>query len=374
MEHLDEGTIHAWIDGALDATQSREIDAHVAQCATCSAAVAEARGLIAASSRILTALDDVPAGVVPKRAPAVAPAVSTTARRRRIAAWVPALAAAALVVAVGLQVTGRPSEVATAGDGAQDSAVRAGAQAQLVKQVADSAVREQTAANASPRLVDLGGIAGGRAAGPVASPAPAPARAQDVAAGAAATQRRAAPPSAPSAPPASRLDEVVVTSRSDVAAAKSVAAEVGAVAADSARMKLESANALARDMSTGVVAGCYVLSEEAKRAPTAIAGGAVAPRERTQTLADARSRAPAAAAAPAPTAAAGFAQRVAPAIVRLDTIAQPSGMRVLTGRGDTLVGWWTRLGSDSARVRLQSGLVFTVEARNRVSCVEPPRQ
>ena len=45
MNHLDDGTIHAWLDGALSAEQSRGIEAHVAACATCSAAVAEARGL-----------------------------------------------------------------------------------------------------------------------------------------------------------------------------------------------------------------------------------------------------------------------------------------------------------------------------------------
>ncbi|HEU5185709.1 MAG TPA: zf-HC2 domain-containing protein, partial [Gemmatimonadaceae bacterium] len=60
MQHLDEGTIHAWLDGALGADEAARVDAHVASCARCADAVAEARGLIAASSRILTALDQVP--------------------------------------------------------------------------------------------------------------------------------------------------------------------------------------------------------------------------------------------------------------------------------------------------------------------------
>jgi hypothetical protein len=60
MWHLDEGTIHAWLDGALSADESRRVEAHVGSCTGCADAVAEARGLIAASSRILTALDDVP--------------------------------------------------------------------------------------------------------------------------------------------------------------------------------------------------------------------------------------------------------------------------------------------------------------------------
>ena len=62
MEHLEEGTIHAWLDGELADDKGREIERHIAECATCSAAVAEARGFIAMSSRVLTSLDDVPSG------------------------------------------------------------------------------------------------------------------------------------------------------------------------------------------------------------------------------------------------------------------------------------------------------------------------
>lgn len=65
MEHLDEGTAHAWLDGALDADEAGRVEAHVAACAACAAVVAEARGLIAGASRVLSALDTVPGGVVP---------------------------------------------------------------------------------------------------------------------------------------------------------------------------------------------------------------------------------------------------------------------------------------------------------------------
>ncbi len=61
MQHLDEGTVHAWLDGALTPNEASAADAHVDACEHCARAVAEARGLIAASSRILAALDDVPA-------------------------------------------------------------------------------------------------------------------------------------------------------------------------------------------------------------------------------------------------------------------------------------------------------------------------
>lgn len=68
MQHPDQGTIHAWLDGALQQEEGAALEAHVASCAECQAAVAEARGLIAASSRIVSALDIVPAGVIPARA------------------------------------------------------------------------------------------------------------------------------------------------------------------------------------------------------------------------------------------------------------------------------------------------------------------
>jgi hypothetical protein len=69
MQHPDEGLIHTWLDDELPDEQAASFEAHIADCAECSAKVAEARGLIAASSRIVTALDLVPAGVIPAAAP-----------------------------------------------------------------------------------------------------------------------------------------------------------------------------------------------------------------------------------------------------------------------------------------------------------------
>lgn len=65
MQHPDEGMIHSWLDGVLPAEEAAGLESHVATCQSCAATVAEARGFIAASSRILTALDDVPRGVIP---------------------------------------------------------------------------------------------------------------------------------------------------------------------------------------------------------------------------------------------------------------------------------------------------------------------
>jgi len=121
MQHLDEGTIHAWLDGQLPRDEALEVEAHVAECRQCADAVAEARGLIAASSRILTALDSVPREVVPKqpsfraaeeaaRAQAIADAAAdalvplgpvTRRAHRRWFNGASLAAAAAIVVAIG---------------------------------------------------------------------------------------------------------------------------------------------------------------------------------------------------------------------------------------------------------------------------------
>src|SRR5712671_6803164 len=96
MQHLDEGTIHSWLDGALSADEAARVEAHVKECPQCAAAVAEARGFIAASSRILTALDNAPRGVIP----AVAP-------KKRVDPLVWRIAATAMIVAAGTLVVVR---------------------------------------------------------------------------------------------------------------------------------------------------------------------------------------------------------------------------------------------------------------------------
>ena len=394
MEHLDEGTIHAWIDGALDTKQSGEIDAHVAKCPACSAAVAEARGLIAASSRILNALDDVPGGVVPKRVPGSMPAVAAPQHRRwRIGGWVPAVAAAALIVAVGLQVS-RKGAVPSVAEMPQVGVVSENA-----KLAFDSAAPQQPAANAAQALAEVGKAAGG-GAGPTA-PYVASARARDMSAedarrnaetrvsGVAAgdrpdlvvqgpTEQRVAPPSklpAIPAPAAPRLEQVVVTSKTDAAASMKSAAEPTAAAAPgdaaarraSDRVSLTDTAAVPRTL-----AGCYRIEREVNESALArtgnVAGGAakaVAEAARGQ-----RSRAPAAAVAPAQAPVVDTAMLGVPDVVRLDTTARRLGLPVLGQRSDGVIGWWTRVSPDTANVRLLVGVTVIVTAKNRVTCPE----
>jgi len=117
-EHPDEGTIHAWLDGALDAASAERVEAHVRGCAACSGLTAEARGLIAGASRVVAALDDVPAGTRPGWAQSevggsgAASAAASSAAAADRSLWrrlrvTPARAAiaATIIVALGLTLT-----------------------------------------------------------------------------------------------------------------------------------------------------------------------------------------------------------------------------------------------------------------------------
>ena len=119
MQHPDEGTIHAWIDGELSPEDAAALEAHLAECQECSALAAEARGLVAASSRIVSALDIIPGDVIPKAQPRRRPWYAST--QLRAAAAVVIVAGASLLVARNDGVkkmeraveTSAPAEVAT---------------------------------------------------------------------------------------------------------------------------------------------------------------------------------------------------------------------------------------------------------------------
>ena len=120
-EHPDEGLIHAWLDDALGAAEAERLAAHAATCVECQARVAEARGLIAGASRIVAALDEVPAGTRPQWAQSTgtaggpagdapaAPAVEPMSQRSlwrwlRVTPGRAALAAT-ILVAIGITLT-----------------------------------------------------------------------------------------------------------------------------------------------------------------------------------------------------------------------------------------------------------------------------
>lgn len=96
--HPEQGTLHAWVEGELDGAEHERIEAHLAGCARCRKAVAEARGLIAGASRIVAALDGAPAGVVPSRRRFGAPRPRFAPARWAAAAAVLLFAATSVVV------------------------------------------------------------------------------------------------------------------------------------------------------------------------------------------------------------------------------------------------------------------------------------
>lgn len=318
MKHLDEGTIHAWLDGALDATQSAEVGAHVKDCAECSAQVAEARGLIAASSRILVALDDTPANVVPK------PAVAPVRRRRGIAPWVSGLAAAAILITLW-----RTGDV------------------QHPEPMADLRLPEV------PRVV-----VPEPALGPVEQPAPPPATAP------------------------STVTRNPVENQAKVGSVASGAGVAGGVASDLASVQVTSAPSAPAPAPTAVAGGVAIAGGEESQRREAFAAEAMRRAvSDTVTIEGcypfldavvvtsanvAESRAPErqmrARGAPAPAVQKAAADAAVPAALRLDTAHV-----VRNVVSNQPIGSWSPVGADSARVTLGSNTVLLAKA-NKVRC------
>jgi hypothetical protein len=57
MPHVDEGTLHALLDGELGAAEVLEVQTHFATCPACAARLDEARQLLAETERLVTALE-----------------------------------------------------------------------------------------------------------------------------------------------------------------------------------------------------------------------------------------------------------------------------------------------------------------------------
>ncbi|MGQ0648014.1 MAG: zf-HC2 domain-containing protein [Gemmatimonadaceae bacterium] len=203
--HLEEGTIHAWLDGALSPEEGATVEAHVAACKLCAAMVAEARGFIAASSRILSARDDVPASVLPDASTAAEPPVLkpelTLERRFQAPAARPALmgrrrplyrnpqlvaAAAVLVMAVGTWTVVQRSSGRAAADLAPAAALDAAAPPQ--NELMDSGALARGTAGALPLPQDA------------SASSIAPARPADERSSSRAFRRAAEPPTSPAAP------------------------------------------------------------------------------------------------------------------------------------------------------------------------------
>lgn len=98
MPRPDEGLIHAWLDGELAPAEAARVERLAETDAEWRSAVAEARGFIAASSRIVGALDAVPGGVLPAGDRAALPTKGSLAVRAfRVRPWMGVAAGLAFV-------------------------------------------------------------------------------------------------------------------------------------------------------------------------------------------------------------------------------------------------------------------------------------
>jgi putative zinc finger protein len=102
MQHLDEGLIHAWLDGALSEEEGVRIEAHARECPECAAMIADARGLVAGATRIVSALDVVRGGVIPGGGERSSPARRSLWTRLHLTPARAALAATLLVAVSSL--------------------------------------------------------------------------------------------------------------------------------------------------------------------------------------------------------------------------------------------------------------------------------
>lgn len=385
MNHLDEGTIHAWLDGAVDATDAAGIEAHVASCAACAAAVAEARGFIAGASRILGALDDVPGGVIPGRPAApVMPAAARMPQQRprrqwRAAPWVTGIAAvlmAAVVLRTGTKASrmemtmeSQPAASPVAAM-ATDSAASGAADVAPTKRASTGqGVASVSPPAAPPEPTDRA----------IVTPQPEPAR-RIMAADQVANQQRIAASAGgragagmegrggeraereqpPATPQVARAPLVTDTA--------TMAAKSAALSDFASRPRAELSQVVvtsAADSATWT--GCYRLVQAREEGRIGMVAGAVAgaATEATQRTRAARP-APSAPAA-APSARADYSVGRVPALVRLDTVRAPLGLSVVDASTGAPTGWW-RVLLDSARVDLGTRGVFMLARTQKVNC------
>ena len=96
MSHVDEGTLHAYLDGELPSTERAALDAHLAQCVTCRAALNDEQALLERASALLGSA---------RPAERDAPPFEQIRRTSRRSAWhvrTPVAWAASIALALGL--------------------------------------------------------------------------------------------------------------------------------------------------------------------------------------------------------------------------------------------------------------------------------
>lgn len=126
MSHVDEGTLHAYLDGELPPSERSDVDAHLAQCVACTALLGEERALLERATALLGSSRPIERPAPPFQE------VRRAQRRpwyaRRTFAW-----AASLVLAVGLGYYLRGTETDVAPSALSSQRVDAESEAESVR-------------------------------------------------------------------------------------------------------------------------------------------------------------------------------------------------------------------------------------------------
>ena len=69
MSHLDEGTLHAMLDGELEPNDVAEIQAHLASCSSCGLRLREVREFLDEADRLIATVEMDGATAAPDAAP-----------------------------------------------------------------------------------------------------------------------------------------------------------------------------------------------------------------------------------------------------------------------------------------------------------------
>lgn len=239
MSRPDEGLIHTWLDGECSPEEAARIEQLVATDPAWAAAVAEARGLIAASSRIVGALD-----AVPRAMPGGSRAAPRQSARPafHVRPWMGMAAGLALLVGTAYVLNDVPTPsvvpVAAVDAGAVRASPEATSPALEVPKVGPvpapattPAVRGEAAAGAPLAPLAQGASATAPSGGPVAAAPPPPAAPPqpEFKVGAAPTDAR----TVPAASPVARAEELgsVARERTRVAQPRRLSIEPSRAAA-----------------------------------------------------------------------------------------------------------------------------------------------
>jgi hypothetical protein len=89
MSHLDEGTLHALLDGELELAEVREIQLHLGTCAACDSRLQDVKQFLAESDRLVGALE-IPSGSARARQEPAPPPARPAPPPRELPPWEPA--------------------------------------------------------------------------------------------------------------------------------------------------------------------------------------------------------------------------------------------------------------------------------------------